>query len=178
MTRGEVALVFASMLWCVGGCQGKQSAGPAPQGTAPAKASEPAAGAGDAKAEPRAEAETKAEAKPDTKPDLGERFLDPPWFRKTLFPDATKVEIHRTAADDKGMFSSNLRFILPPGQTPEQCAEYLQERVGTAVKNLTSKRLEDGRFELEGNTERYTVTMQCGAPKGELIAFVSYQWTA
>jgi hypothetical protein len=103
---------------------------------------------------------------------------DPAWFRKQLFPEATKVDLNRTKADAQGLFTSNMRFFLPAGQTPEGCAKFLQEKVGAEVKNLESKQLEDGRYELKGSTDRYTVTMQCGAPKGELIAFVSYHWTS
>lgn len=173
------ALGIALVSLSLAACEGKQA-------TDAKAAAQPA---GDAKGPAFDDKSAGAEAGPgatpeptnpetDAAPDLGQRFRDPAWFRKELFADATNVELHRTKADEKGMFSSNLRFFLPAGQTPEGCAKFLQEKVGAEVKNLESKQLEDGRFELKGSTERYTVTMQCGAPKGELIAFVAYQWTS
>lgn len=185
MKRTCVVLVAALGLFGLASCQGKMpepskagaAAQPAregpqfdeqPAGSAPSDAKAPA---GDAAGGP-------PDPPPVAAPDLGARFLDPPWFRKQLFPDATKVDFNRTKADANGFFTSNMRFFLPAGQTPEQCAKFLQEKIGAEVKNLESKKLDDGRYEIKGSTERYTVTMQCGAPKGELIAFVSYHWTA
>lgn len=184
----RTCVVIAVGLSVLAGCQGK---GPDPKPGVAAKGADQGGPAFDAKPGDAKAADTKAPAAapaegggvaPDTAPaaapDLGARFVDPPWFRKQLFPEATNVEFTRTKADAKGLFTSNLRFFLPAGQTAEGCAKFLQEKVGAEVKNLESKQLEDGRYELKGNTDRYTVTMQCGAPKGELIAFVSYHWTS
>lgn len=189
MQRTSVVMVAALGLAVVSGCQGKApeagkagAAQPAPK-SGPAFDDEPAAAApaGDAKAPgpaPAAEGGAAPDAEPAADPGLGARFIDPSWFRKELFPEATKVDFNRTKADAQGLFTSNMRFFLPAGQTAEGCAKHLQDKVGADVANLESKQLEDGRFELKGSTDRYTVTMQCGAPKGELIAFVSYHWTS
>lgn len=191
MKRTCVVMVAALGLLGLASCQGKMpepskagaASQPAREGPqfddkpGSAAPSDAKAAAGDAAAQP-AGASGPPNPAPGAAPDLGARFIDPPWFRKQLFPDATKVDFNRTKADANGFFTSNMRFFLPAGQTPEECAKFLQEKVGAEVKNLESKKLEDGRYELKGSTERYTVTMQCGAPKGELIAFVSYHWTA
>jgi hypothetical protein len=183
MKRTRVVVMAAIGLCGLVGCQGKaEPSKPAVAAKADAK-SGPAFDAkpADAKAPAPTDAKTPvgdAGAAPDAAPDLGARFIDPAWFRKQLFPEATKVDLNRTKADAQGLFTSNMRFFLPAGQTPEGCAKFLQEKVGAEVKNLESKQLEDGRYELKGSTDRYTVTMQCGAPKGELIAFVSYHWTS
>jgi hypothetical protein len=177
-----VALVGASSVLA---CQGKAPEAQPAKAAAGAPKSGPAfdAAPADGKA-PEGDVKAPAPvpdapAAPDAAPsDLGARFIDPPWFRKHLFPDATKVDLNRTKADAKGLFTSNMRFFLPAGQTAEDCAKLLEGKVGAEVKNLEKKQLEDGRYELKGSTDRYTVTMQCGAPKGELIAFVSYHWTS
>ena len=185
MKRTCVVIVAALELVGLAGCQGKTpepaktAAQAAPAGGPQFDAKPAADSAGPAPTDAKAPAEAKAPAADaGAAPDLGARFVDPPWFRKQLFPEATKVDFNRTKADANGFFTSNMRFFLPAGQTAEGCAKFLQEKVGGDVKNLESKQLEDGRYELKGSTDRYTVTMQCGAPKGELIAFVSYHWTA
>lgn len=111
---------------------------------------------------------------------LGNRFLDPSWFRKELFPDATAAKVSRSQRNDKGLFSSQILFDLKAGTTAEQCAKTLTDAVGKDVANL--KQAEDakmpGRSTLSGTTDRYRVTMMCGDAKGTMRAFVSFEWTS
>ena len=111
---------------------------------------------------------------------LGKRFLDPKWFRKELFPDATAAKVSRSQRNEKGLFSSQILFDLKAGTTAEQCAKTLSDAVGKDVANL--KQAEDakmpGRLTLSGTTDRYRVTMLCGDAKGTMRAFVSYEWTS
>lgn len=136
------------------------------------------------KAEPQpppATPEPVAEATPDpTAPaaaDRGERFADPPWFRKTMFPDATSVDFNRSGADNNGLFSSQLLFDLKEGTTAEDCAKVVEEKVSGSVKDLTREEA-DGRITIKGDTDRFKLIMICGAAKGVMKAYVSYQWTS
>jgi hypothetical protein len=111
---------------------------------------------------------------------LGKRFLDPSWFRKELFPDATAAKVSRSQRNEKGLFSSQILFDLKAGTTADQCAKTLMDAVGKDVANL--KQAEDaktpGRLTLSGTTDRYRVTMMCGDAKGTMRAFVSFEWTS
>ena len=46
------------------------------------------------------------------------------------------------------------------------------------MANLTKEELDNGRIQFKGSKEHYEVTAQCGAPKGPVMAFVSYRWTS
>lgn len=183
----------------IAACQGKApasaaasqrtGAGPAfdhTQAAADAKqAATPDAKPDDAKAEVAKADEAKAEPPPGAHPDagggdaLGRRFLDPPWFRKTIFEDAKAVDVKRTEADDQGRFSSQLLIDLADGTTSEQCAAHLEERVRPHVANLARAEAKgDGRIRLDGSTDRYTVTFVCGDAKGVMKAYVAYAWTS
>jgi hypothetical protein len=143
-----------------------------------------------AKAEP-SKAPAKAEApkpdtpkpdapKPDTKAgDLGERFVDPLWFRKEMLgPDAKAMDVNRSAQNEQGLFSSQILFELPAGTTSEQCADQLEAKVKPDVANLVRAADEKiaGRLKLTGDTDRYRVTMMCGEAKGVMRAYVGYEW--
>jgi hypothetical protein len=176
-----VALVMLSTA-----CQGKN--------TTPAKAETKAGKPEITKIEPRSDADGgAAKAKPaepanepaaeppaDEADPLGKRFLDPSWFRKELFPDATSTKVSRSQRNEKGLFSSQILFDLPAGTTAEQCAKTLMDAVGKDVANL--KQVEDakmpGRLQLSGTTDRYRVTMMCGDAKGTMRSFVSFEWTS
>ena len=114
-----------------------------------------------------------AEAKPE---DLGQRFVDPRWFRKEMFPDAAAVDFKRSKADDNGFFSSQLLFDLKEGTTTEDCVKVLETQVGAEVALTRTE--QNGRVTLKGATARFTVVALCGEAKGVMKAYVSYQWTA
>ncbi len=184
---------FALALALVGGCQGKP---PEPAATA-AKAAPAgkAAGDGAAKTPPPLDsgaakpsgrvleaksgaADSGDEAKADAAPDLGQRFLDPSWFRKDMLEGAKATDVSRSERNDKGLFSSQILFELAAGTTAEQCAEQLEAKVGKDVTNLV--RAPDdktpGRLKITGSTQRYRVTMMCGEAKGVMRAYVSFEW--
>jgi hypothetical protein len=115
----------------------------------------------------------------DAKDPLGQRFMDPPWFRKELFADAVKAKVNRTTRDEKGLFSSQILFDLPSSATVDDCVKTLMDKVGAHVPNLQKN--EDakipGRIQITGSTDRYRVTMMCGEAQGTMRAFVSFEWT-
>lgn len=115
----------------------------------------------------------------DASDPLGKRFVDPTWFRKELFADATSAKVSRSQRNEKGLFSSQILFDLPAGTTAEQCAQTLMDKVGKEVPNLAKS--EDakmaGRLQIKGSTDRYSVTMMCGDAKGTMRAYVSFEWT-
>lgn len=116
---------------------------------------------------------------PTPEPDqaLGAQLADPRWFRKTMFGEGAKVlDTKRSQADDQGRFSSLIRFELPD-TTIEACAEQLQQKVADDVSNLEREVQPDGRIQLKGSTDRYSLTFICGQAQGKTIAYVSYQWT-
>jgi hypothetical protein len=144
--------------------------------TAPQKAAKAEPTKSPAKAEP-----SKPETpKPDTKAgDLGERFVDPLWFRKEMLgPDAKAMDVNRSAQNEQGLFSSQILFELPAGTTAEQCADQLEAKVKPDVANLVRAADEKiaGRLKLTGDTDRYRVTMMCGEAKGVMRAYVGYEW--
>jgi hypothetical protein len=165
-------------------CQGK-SPEPAPTPTKPIAAKEvkPATEPADAK-RVEAKAPTPAEPSADAKapPDdpRGARFVDPPWFRKELFPDATSANVSRTQRNEQGLFSSQILFDLPAGTTADACVKTLREAVQKEVPDLQESpdaKL-PGRLQLSGKTDRYSVMMICGDAKGTMRAFVSFEWTS
>lgn len=135
----------------------------------------------------KADPSTKADApRPDApKPagnaadPLGERFVDPLWFRKEMLgPDAKAMDVSRSGSNEQGLFSSQILFELPAGTTPEQCADKLEAKVKPDVTNLV-RAADDkapGRLKLTGDTDRYRVTMMCGEAKGVMRAYVGYEW--
>jgi hypothetical protein len=110
--------------------------------------------------------------------DLAQQFRDPPWYRKTLFPDATVTSTARSEANDAGLFQSHIVFELAKGTTVEQCAEHLQQKVGETVSNLERAQQPDGRLKITGSTDRYKVTLLCGEAKGATRAYVAFEWTS
>lgn len=110
-------------------------------------------------------------------PDRGERFLDPPWFRETLFENATKKDFKRSELDENGLFSSQFLFDLPESETVDTCVKTLQDKTGEWVKDL-ERTDADGRATLRGKTDRYETTFMCGEAKGVMKAYVSFRWTS
>lgn len=127
-----------------------------------------AAGPSEAKAPPAAPADPKG---------LGAHRADPGWFRKTLFGDKGKaLDTKRSQADEQGRFSSMIRFELTD-MTLDACAQTLEDKVKPEVTNLERKEAPQGRIQLKGSTDRFTVTFMCGTAEGKTIAYVSYAWT-
>jgi hypothetical protein len=188
------------LLGCLVACQGKAST-PAPAAdakastAAPSKAAEPAPGPAAPAEGPVADgglspadlaaAEAKEMAKQgpvaalqgDPEKALGAHLADPRWYRKTLFGDKGKVlDTKRTQADEQGRFSSLIRFEVAD-TTVEGCADHLQEAVKPEVPTVERETKPDGRIQLSGATDRYSITFLCGEHEGKVIAFVSFQWT-
>lgn len=183
----------------VGGCSVEAST-PAKSGPTvakPAAQSEPAKtpdGAVPAKqVEPTAEAEPAPTPDPEPAPapavggpagpqapgsELAQRFRDPPWYRKTLFPDATVANTARSEANEAGLFQSHIVFELAEGTTKEACAEHLLKTVGESVPDLKREDQPDGRIKITGATDRYEVTLLCGEAKGAIRAYVAFEWTS
>lgn len=122
-------------------------------------------------------APTQAPSANDADP-LGKRFMDPPWFRKDLIEGAKSAKTSRSEADSNGFFSSQILFELPEGATAESCADTLAKEVGTTVPGLERETKPDGRIEIKGETDRYTVTLLCGEVEGTVKAYVGYRWVA
>ena len=110
--------------------------------------------------------------------ELAQRFRDPPWYRKNLFPDATVTSTARSEANEAGLFQSHIVFELGSGATKESCAEHLQKTVGESVANLKREDQPDGRIKIAGATDRYEVTLLCGEAKGAIRAYVAFEWTS
>lgn len=133
-----------------------------------------------AQPKPDSPADGGAEQTPDAKApndDRSGRYMDPSWFRKTLFTDAVKADFSRSQLDDAGLFSSQFLFDLKEGVDVASCVKTLEEKVGTQVGGLKSEE-KDGRFTLKGGTDRYRVVMMCGEAEGKMKAYVSYTWTS
>lgn len=172
---------FACVL-VLSACQGK-SADPAPTKPIAAKEMKPTA----APETKRVEAKTPPPAE-DAKSPTGTprldaeavRFVDPPWFRKELFPDATSAKVSRSQRNEQGLFSSQILFDLPAGTTAETCVKTLKDAVGKDVPDLQESpdAKQPGRTQLSGKTDRYSVTMICGDAKGTMRAYVSFEWTS
>lgn len=179
---------IASLLACcvlVVACSGKGSSSQAAASNAKTDAKTEAkadGGAPEAKAEGGAAPEAKAEndaplADAKAPPDRGERFLDPPWFRETLFENATKKDFKRSELDENGLFSSQFLFDLPESETVDTCVKTLQDKTAEWVKDL-ERTDADGRVTLRGKTDRYETTFMCGEAKGVMKAYVSFRWTS
>lgn len=154
----------------------KADPGKAPTKVAPTKADPPT------KADaPNPDAPNPDAPKPagDAADPLGERFVDPLWFRKEMLgADAKAMDVSRSGRNEQGLFSSQILFELPAGTTPEQCADKLEAKVKPDVANLLRAADEKapGRLKLTGDTDRYRVTMMCGEAKGVMRAYVGYEW--
>ncbi len=178
-----------SMLALGSACQGKGT-GPQPVATKPANA-------GQAQATPTASptpvakptatptptptptpAPTAAGTPPPTDGKaLGRQFADPRWYRKTMFGDKGKaIDTKRSEADDQGRFSSLIRFELTD-TTVQACADQLVEAIKDDITNAKRDAKPDGRVQISGSNDRYTVTFMCGEASGKTIAYVSYAWT-
>lgn len=180
---------IASLLACcvlVVACSGKGSSGSAAASNAKggtkfdakADAKTDAKADEDGRAAPEAKAENDAPlADAKAPPDRGERFLDPPWFRETLFENATKKDFKRSELDENGLFSSQFLFDLPQSETVDTCVKTLQDKTGEWVKDL-ERTDADGRVTLRGKTDRYETTFMCGEAQGVMKAYVSFRWTS
>ena len=181
--------LFVSGLILSTACQGKTPE-PAPtkavvgkddkQPPAPTKAEPPAAPATAAPEPAPSEPVADAKLPGDEADPLGKRFIDPPWFRKELFPDATSAKVNRSQRNEQGLFSSQILFDLPAGTTEAQCAKTLKDAVGKDVADLVEApdAKQPGRLQITGTTDRYKVLMMCGDAKGTMRAYVSFEWTS
>jgi len=133
----------------------------------------------EAKAAPAPAADAPPSYPGDEADPLGKRFIDPTWFRKELFANATSTKVSRSQRNEQGLFSSQILFDLPAGTTAEQCAQTLMDQVGKEVSNLAKSDdpKSPGRLQIRGSTDRYNVTMMCGDAKGTMRAYVSFEWT-
>lgn len=190
-------LCTVSLLVAVPACQGKGTAptpakGAAPAGAAaaakPTPAAAPQAGPAPRAASPAvpptpvAAAPTPAPSKDPaagegTAPkDLGLALADPRWFRMTMFGDKGKtLDTKRSEADEQGRFTSMIRFELTDMDVAG-CADHLEKTVKEDISSLERKDT-DGRIQLDGKNDRFSVTFVCGEAKGKTIAYVSYAWT-
>jgi hypothetical protein len=159
-----------------GACQGKVD----PQ-LASEKASGPVAGQPQAAASPKSAGPSESEGSersPAAQDDpLGQRFVDPPWFRKDLLEGAEVMSTSRSEADEDGFFASHILFVLPEGTTTEQCADMVTAQVEPTVPGL-QRVLESERIKITGATDRYRVVLMCGEAKGVMRAYVSLEWFA
>lgn len=183
-------LLFLASSVVISACTGKAGSERAPTEVAAkadaksdAKPSVPRDPAPEARAQPPADppanppTDPSAAAPPDAKADRGLRFVDPKWFRKTIFEDATKVDFQRSQADDRGLFSSQMLFDLKEGTTREACAKTVEDKVGGTVTNL-AREVTPERITIKGNTDRYKMIAICGEAKGVMKAYVSLLWTS
>jgi hypothetical protein len=155
----------------------KSDAGPKPiagRSDAPTPV-EPVAGGGAAVEAAPPPTEPAADEKADP---LGQRFMDPSWFRKDMLEGAKSLDVSRSEKNEKGLFSSQILFELPAGTTTEQCADQLTDKVKGDVTNLQRTTEADGRIKMTGSTERYRATLMCGEAKGVMRAYVSFEWTS
>ena len=142
-----------------------------PPPTTPAKA------APEAKAAPPPAAPDKKEGKAGDP--LGQRFIDPPWFRKTLFDGASLFRASRGEADENGLFASQMTFNLPEGQSVKDCERLMNEKIGKHVGKLEREEKAEGkRVFLRATTDRMKVTLVCGDARGTTRAYVAYEWTS
>ncbi len=162
----------------------KQGGGASASAKTPATAETPAkapaamdgAGVSGQEAPPAAPSPTPPTMSPDDKA-RGRHLADPSWFRKTMFGDKGKVlDTKRSAADDRGLFSSLIRFELTD-MTVEACADHLEGLVKTDIPAVEREAKPDGRIQLSGNTDSFKITFLCGEAQGKTIAYVSYSWT-
>jgi hypothetical protein len=183
--RSATRLAALTVLAYVAACTCHTDAAPQKSAKAdPSKAPTKVVSKNDPKPDtPKPTPDANPDANPDTKSggakDLGERFVDPPWFRKEMLgPDAKAMDVNRSAQNEQGLFSSQILFELPAGTTAEQCADKLEEKVKPDVANLVRGPDEKtpGRLKLTGETDRYRVTMMCGEAKGVMRAYVGYEW--
>ncbi len=171
---------FSSCFVCVlvlSACQGK-SPEPAPTKPIAAKEMKPEKAPAETK---QVEAKTPPAEAPTAKvSDDAARFVDPPWFRKELFPDATSAKVSRTQRNEQGLFSSQILFDLPAGTTADACRKTLKDAVAKDVPDLqeTPDPKLPERMQLTGKTDRYSVMMICGDANGTMRAFVSFEWTS
>jgi hypothetical protein len=179
-------------LFCASACGGKTPEGKgkpiavnkadsAPKPIAKRAEAEPAPAepAGDSATAPQEPPSAAAEpAAGDAADPLGQRFMDPGWFRKDMLEGAKALDVSRSQKNEKGLFSSQILFELPAGTTTEQCADQINDQVKGDVTNLERNTEADGRIKMTGSTERYRVTLMCGEAKGVMRAYVSFEWTS
>lgn len=152
-------------------------AAPAPSAE-PAPAAEPTTPAPTQQLSAESAPGSAAAAPVDPADPLGRKFADPAWFRRDMLEGAKAMDVSRSERTPAGLFSSQILFELPAGTTAEQCAEQLEQKVGTEVTNLarTPDEKAPGRIKISGETPRYRVTLMCGEAKGVMRAYVSFEW--
>ncbi|HGG58020.1 MAG TPA: hypothetical protein ENK31_09525 [Nannocystis exedens] len=112
-------------------------------------------------------------------PVVGSRpqLRDPSWFKPTLFAGATVLSKGRAAADENGLFSSQITLQLSEGTTIDACVSQLVAAVQGDVPGLEVVDKGD-RFSITGSNSMYSVVMLCGEGKGRMTAYISYTWTS
>lgn len=100
---------------------------------------------------------------------------DPAWFKPDIFPGATVTSSGRTQKDEQGLYSTQMLLALPAGTTRDACVDALSNAASPAVPNLAQTD-KDGRINLTGGNDDYSVTMLCGEGKGKMSAYLSYRW--
>jgi len=105
------------------------------------------------------------------------KLRDPSWFRPTIFADAKVLSQGRAAADENGLFSSQITLQLDLGVDEDTCVRHLLDSVGADVPGLEVEDKGDRRS-ITGETSTYSVVLLCGEAKGRMTAYISYTWTA
>jgi hypothetical protein len=174
--RSRFSLALVGLL--AGACQGKADAQATASDRGEARPSEPSPESPGAVAEEPEVQEAQPEAQETADPDpLGQRFMDPPWYRTSLLEGAEVVTSSRSEADEDGFFSSHILFALPEGTSREACADQVSAGVEPHVPGL-ERTIEGDRIKITGSTDRYRVILICGETKGVMRAYVSMEWFA
>ena len=108
---------------------------------------------------------------------LRPKLRDPSWFKPTIFADAKVLSQGRAAADENGLFSSQITLQLGEGVDEDTCVRHLLDSVGADVPGLKVEDKGDRRS-ITGATSTYSVVLLCGEAKGRMTAYISYTWTA
>lgn len=170
-SRSRFPLALVALL--VSACQGKPEAQPASQA-----AGKPAVDAPRSDGASSPPPDASEQARPTAQDDpLGQRFMDPSWFRKDMLEGAEVIDVSRSEADENGFFASHILFALPEGTTAEQCADAVTAKVEPSVPGL-ERAVEADRIKITGSTDRYRVILICGEAKGVMRAYVSLEWFA
>lgn len=105
------------------------------------------------------------------------KLRDPSWFKPTMFADAKVLSQGRAAADENGLFSSQITLQLSEGTNIDACVVHLIDAVRADVPELKFEDKGD-RHSITGSTSTYSVVLLCGEAKGRMTAYISYTWTS
>ncbi len=107
----------------------------------------------------------------------GLQLRDPSWFKPTIFAGATVVSKGHAAADENGLFASEITLRLAEGTDIDTCVQHLLDTVSADVPGLEVVDKGDRRS-ITGSTSTYSVVLLCGEAKGRMTAYLSYNWTS